>query len=117
MPPQPDSRYWTCRGKRDDDGVGYDGKLYLAEREPLDPAEIFDGTELTHVVTKGESLPQLAGLYWITGEEDPEEPGPEHWWWILADLNDLDDLTLDLEGGTVLRVPTLQTVREKILNR
>lgn len=109
MPPRAGSRYWNCWGKRDDNGT-----LYLEERQPLDTDEIFDGTEITHVITGGQTLPQIAGLYWLTGSEDPEETGPEHWWWIIADLNGIDDLTLDLAEGTTLLIPTLATVKEKV---
>jgi hypothetical protein len=111
MPPLINSRYFTCRGKFDEDGT-----IFLAERDPLDKGEILDGTETTHVVTQGEDLWGIASLYWSTGDEGPEDTYPEDWWWILADLNDIMDGTLDLEPGRVIYVPSLRTVREKVLN-
>ena len=110
MPPLPGSRYWNCRAKVDEDT----SQLYLEERDVLDPDEIFDGSEITHIVIGGQTLSQIAGLYWITGGENPEDAGPEHWRWIIADLNGIDDETLDLAEGTTLLIPTLATVKEKI---
>lgn len=112
MPPLVNSRYFQSRGKRTEDGV-----VYLAEPNELDPKELFDGSEDTHIVEEGESLQGIAARYWTTGDERPNDPGPESWWWIIAQLNDIMDATLTVEPGTVLLVPSLRIVKERILNR
>lgn len=100
------------RGKRTADDV-----IYLGEPEPLDPDEIFDGSEDTHVVVEGETLQGIAANYWTTGDEQPEDPGPESWWWIIAELNGIMDGTLTIPPGTVLLVPSHRIVKERILNK
>jgi hypothetical protein len=112
MPPLVNSRYFTVRGKRTEVGI-----IYLGERDPLDPDEIFDGTEDVHVVTGKESLGQIAALYWTTGNEQPDDPGPEADYWIIAELNGIDDPTVDPKPGDVLYIPSLRTKNEKILNK
>lgn len=113
MPPLLNSRYFMSRGKRTDDGV-----IYLADPEPLDKDVAFDGTEDVYIVEgSGETLQGIAAIHWTTGDEKPDDPGPESLWWIIAELNDIMDGTVTVPEGTVLLVPSLRTVREKILNR
>ena len=58
-----------------------------------------------HDVVAGERLDQLAYRYL----SDPKL------WWVIAEVNDIA-WPLDLEPGTVLRIPSLETVEMKVLS-
>lgn len=115
MPPSKNSRYFQSRGKRDENGV-----VFLSERTPINADDVLDGTHTVHIVVEGETLPKLARRYYAELNEAKDlrdYRGPEHLWWILADVNGIMDLTLDIPPGKVLYIPSPRVVREKVLNR
>jgi nucleoid-associated protein YgaU len=90
------SRYAVCALVRE--GL----REYLGTRPPLEiklqPDDRF------HEVIAGERLDQLAYKYL----------GDPRLWWVIVEANDIA-WPLDLEPGTVLRIPSLETVEMKVL--
>jgi len=115
MPPQVNSRYFRCRGAKDSAG-----NLFLKERTHINVADILDGSESVHVVVEGESLAKIAYKHFapLNAPKDVSDPrGAEHLWWILAEVNGIQDGTIDLRPGTTLYIPSQRVVKEKVLNR
>ena len=114
MPPRRYSRYWRSLGKRDDTT---EGVVFLAEREPPDYDKILTGNERIHPVVKGETLPGIAARYFDGILDEDGEDISEHLWWIIAEINDIMDLTIDLTGEEELIIPSIQQVQEQILGK
>lgn len=89
MPVSIYSRYYGL------DTVEEDGQVSLAQRPGL-PTETFPDS-LVHTVVGGETLDQLAALYY--GREDV--------WWRIADANP-GRFPLDWEPGEALVVPPIR---------
>ena len=104
MPPRPGSRYLFCSAVQDDDG-----RWTLNERVPFGYQAFHDNR--THVVSTGDSLWGLAGLYF---EPLPRACG---FWWVIADFQPepIVDATLQLEPGRRLVVPSLRMLTDVIL--
>ncbi len=91
-----DSRYTKCILLRDSDGET------LGTRHRIDTTPRFD--DRFHTVAAGERIDLIAHRYL----------GNAHLWWIIADYNDLF-FPLELETGTVLRIPSVEHVQMRIL--
>ncbi|HRT64762.1 MAG TPA: hypothetical protein P5540_08020 [Candidatus Hydrogenedentes bacterium] len=91
-----DSRYATCVLYRDEDGE------CLGTRQRIDATPRYD--DRFHTVTDGERLDIIARRYF----------GDAKLWWIICDYNDLF-LPLDLDPGTVLRIPSVEHVQMRVL--
>lgn len=81
------------------------GRQFLDDREPFGYRALADNT--THVVKEGESI------FTIAGHHFRPHPRPAGLWWIIADFqpNPVHDPTLQLAPGSVLVLPSLQTVK------
>jgi len=91
-----DSRYASCILYRDGDG----DSLGMRQRADTTPRHD-DGF---HTVTDGERLDILA----------PRYLGDANLWWIICDYNDLF-FPLELEPGTVLRIPSVEHVQMRLV--
>jgi len=91
-----DSRYASCVLYRDGDGES------LGTRQRIDATPRYD--DRFHTVTDGERLDIIAHRYL----------GDAKLWWIICDYNDLF-FPLDLEPGTVLRIPSVEHVQMRVL--
>ncbi len=91
-----DSRYASCVLYRDGDGES------LGTRQRIDATPRYD--DRFHTVTEGERLDIIAHRYL----------GDAKLWWIICDYNDLF-FPLDLEPGTVLRIPSVEHVQMRVL--
>ena len=90
------SRYAGCNLVRE--GT----EAYLSTRPPLEIAPQPD--DRFHEVVVGERLDQLAYRYL----------GDAKLWWVIAEANDIA-WALEIEPGTVLRIPSVETVEMKVL--
>lgn len=90
------SRYITCSRIREG------SQEYLSTRPLLDIPERED--DRFHEVIAGERLDQLAYRYL----------GDAKLWWVLAEANDIA-WGLDLAPGTVLRIPSLETLEMEVM--
>jgi hypothetical protein len=92
------------RSSRYASGILYkDGtEEFLGSRPPIDTTPRPD--DRFHTVLEGDRVDALA--YQYLGRADL--------WWILCDYNDIF-FPLDLETGTVLRIPSLDHVQMRIL--
>lgn len=75
---------------------------YFDLRQPIDVMERPD--DIFHTVQEGDRIDILAKKYL----------GNKKYWWVIADYNNLE-FPLDLEVGTVLRIPSIQTLHMYIL--
>jgi len=107
MPPHVRSRYLATLGLRDSGN-----RLYLTERKPFRYDPTLTGTR-RHEVAQGDRLWFLANRYF------KPFPNAEHLWWVIAEFQPkpIQDLTLDLEVGRVLYIPSTRVVQERILTR
>jgi hypothetical protein len=107
MPPHARSRYLPAYGRRNPDGV-----LALDEVEPIRFDPTLPGIR-RHVVGPGDELWDLAHKYF------QPIPDAEHLWWVIAwfQPTPIQDLTIDLEDGRVLYIPSVRTVESKFLGR
>lgn len=92
-----DSRYASCVLYRDGDGESF------GTRQRIDATPRFD--DRFHTVTDGERLDIIAHRHL----------GDAKLWWIICDYNDIF-FPLDLEPGTVLRIPSVEHVQMRILS-
>jgi hypothetical protein len=106
MPPGINSRYLFCWGVKDP----ATGKLTLSEREPFLYQPFSDNR--TYTVVQGDTIFNIAerafpsfkracGLFWVIADFQPTP---------------ITDVTLSLAPGTVLVIPSEQTVRERVFN-
>lgn len=105
MPPRLYSRHALCSAQQDDEG-----RLFLSDREPYLYRELADNR--THMVAIGDTLWSLAARYFTP------MPRPAGLWWIIADFQPepIFDPTIVLALGTVLVIPSVQVVLEKVLS-
>jgi len=92
-----DSRYAECILYRDAYGD------FLGTRSKIDTTSRHD--DRFHTIIDGDRIDLLAHNYL----------GDATLWWIICDYNDIF-FPLDLEIGSVLRVPSLEHVRMRILS-
>ncbi|MCE5314001.1 MAG: hypothetical protein ABFD49_07000 [Armatimonadota bacterium] len=92
-----DSRYASC--------VLYvDGSdEFIGVRECIDTARQTD--DVFHTVIEGDRIDLLACKYL----------GQSELWWIICDYNDIF-FPLELEAGTVLRIPSVEHVQMSVLD-
>lgn len=90
------SRYAVCNLVKEG------AEQYLSTRPPLEIEPQPD--DRFHEVVVGERLDQLAYRYL----------GDPKLWWVIAEANDIA-WPLELETGSVLRIPSLETVEMKVL--
>lgn len=107
MPPRVRSRHTFTLGISDDADPD---KLQLTERETYAYRALPDNRQ--HVVETGDTLFTLAARYFYPIE------GAANLWWIIADFqpDPIHDPTIALEPGTVLVIPSLRTVLERIFS-
>jgi hypothetical protein len=91
-----DSRYATCILLRDGQAE------FLGARPRIDSTSRFD--DVFHTVIDGDRVDLIAWRYF-----DRAEP-----WWVVCDDNDLF-FPLDLEPGTVLRLPSREHLLMRVL--
>lgn len=105
MPPHSRSRYLASFGIKDSSE-----RLFLTERTPFRFDSRLRGTR-RHVVAQGDTLWNLAYRYF------KPFPNAEHLWWLLAEFQPVPirDLTLDLEVGRVLYIPSLRVLQERVI--
>lgn len=108
MPPRARSRHIYTTGVRLDD-LGEE-ELFLEERTPYSFAQLSDNR--AHVVRAGDTLWSLAGRYFRG------LPRPSGLWWVIADFQPqpIHDPTVELPVGSIVVIPSLRTVEEKIFS-
>jgi len=99
MPPRVNSRKMFCTAQAD-----ASGRLFLSERSRFLYRSLSDN--IMHTVAAGESLFTIAARYYAAVDR------PAGLWWVIADFqpDPIFDPTLRIADGTVLVVPSLQTV-------
>lgn len=104
-PPTRFSRHRFTLGVHDPEG-----RSFLTERTPYGYRGLPDNRQ--HVVQEGDTLHSLAALYFAGVER------PAGLWWAVADYQPepVVDPTLALVPGSVVVVPSLQTLQTRILN-
>lgn len=90
------SRYAACLILRGAEGDS------LGTRSRIDTTPRYD--DRFHTVIEGDRIDLIAHRYL----------GDARLWWIVADYNDLF-FPLELEAGTVLRIPSVEHVQMRIL--
>jgi hypothetical protein len=105
MPPHSRSRYLASFGLRDSND-----KIFLTERKPFRFDATLKGTR-RHIVAQGERLWHLAYRYF------KPYPNAEHLWWVIAEFQPIPirDLTLDLEVGSIIYIPSVRVLQERIV--
>ena len=105
MPPRRFSRHTFTAAVLDEQE-----RLFLTDRERFGFQALADNRQ--HVVAEGETLFNLAGRFFAPLDR------PAGLWWIIADFQPtpIIDPTLELEPGTVLSIPSVQTVISEIFN-
>jgi hypothetical protein len=105
MPPHSRSRYLASYGRRDSAD-----KIFLTSRKPFRFDKRLKDTK-RHIVAQGDTLWNIAFRYY------KPFPHAEHLWWVLAEFQPVPirDLTLDLEIGRSIYVPSLRVVQERAL--
>lgn len=105
MPPRRSSRYTFTAGI-----VDSAGRLHLTDRERFRFIDLPDNRQ--HVVKDGETLFTLAARFFSP------LPRPAGLWWIIADFQSdpIHDPTLKLSRGTMLTIPSIRTVTDRVFN-
>lgn len=108
MPPREFSRHVFSTGTRFDD-LG-ENELLLTDREPYTFQVLSDN--VLHVVKAGDTLWSLAGRYYRGMRR------PNGLWWAIADFQPqrIVDPTIELPQGSIVVIPSLRTVRERIFS-
>jgi len=103
--PRQFSRHTFCRGITDDAG-----RQLLTAPEPFRFMVLPDNA--SHIVAEGDTLWTLADRYYHP------HPQAAQLWWVIADFQPqpIVDPTVRLAPGTVLLVPSLRTVLERVFN-
>lgn len=94
-------------GRKDENG-----KLYLTEVTPFGWDPKLSGTR-TYTVKEGDTLHGIAYQHF------KPLPNAEHLFWVIAGFQPIPimDLTLDLEKGRTLYIPSTRVVEERIIGR
>lgn len=97
------SRHQYCEMNVDDEE-----RLYLDDRKPFRYGDYED--TVTHLVTSGQTLFNLAGFYYSRIER------AAGLWWIIADFQPtpIHDPTVQLAPGQLIYIPSLRTVMTEI---
>jgi len=105
MPPHARSRYLASFGLKDSSN-----NVFLTERSSFRYDASLSGTR-RHVVAQGDTLWGLAYRFFRPF------PNAEHLWWVIAEFQPVPirDLTLDLDVGRTLYIPSLRVLQERIL--
>lgn len=107
MPIFASSRYQFSVGARNED----DDILYLSTPDPFPYQNLPDN--IPHIVKVGDTIFALAAKYYA------EEPRGAGYYWAIGDFQPepiCHDPTLQLPEGSVVIVPSLLTLRSRILN-
>lgn len=110
MPPRTNSRHlFTTAQKRPGDE-----RLFLSDRVPFRFVDLPDNR--THPVKSGDTLWSLAARYFAPLGELPELSAAQ-FWWVIADFQPvpIHDPTIQLVPGQKLIIPSVRTVRERVL--
>ena len=110
MPPRANSRHlFTTAQKRDGDE-----RVFLSDRTPFRFLDLPDNR--VHTVGSGDTLPRLAAKYFAPLGNLPEISAATLWW-VIADFQPIPihDPTIQLVSGEQLIIPSVRTVRERIL--
>ncbi len=99
------SRYTFVEGRFDDEE-----HFFLTDRVPYSFEALRDN--VVHIVEEGDTLFTLAGRYFQPLTR------PAGYWWVIADFqpHPIHDPTIALVAGSVIIVPSVRTLREKILS-
>jgi hypothetical protein len=100
-----------CEGiYRDPRDLGTD-VLMLTDRVPYTYRQLTD--TIVHNVNGGETLWQLSGYYYRDAFQRPSGL-----WWVIADFQpeSIFDPTIALIAGNSIFIPSVRTVKEKILD-
>jgi len=105
MPPRRYSRHTFTTGETDTNDV-----QFLTDRVIFGYTELSDNRKV--VVQAGDTLYSLAGKYFRG------LPRPAGLWWVIADFQPqpIHDPTIQLAAGSVLVIPSIRTVNERIFN-
>lgn len=105
MPPHAQSRYLASYGIKD-----ANSRLFLTARKPFRYDATLRGTRV-HIAGEREHLWHIAYQYF------KPFPNAEHLWWVIAEFQPLPirDLTLYLDKGRAIYVPSLRVLQERIL--
>jgi hypothetical protein len=105
MPPRLNSRHSFTLGILDSAA-----ELKLTDRVPYRFRQFADTRQ--HIVREGDTLHNLAGRYFRSMAR------PAGLWWVIADFQPepVVDPTIRLSPGTVVFVPSVRTVIERILD-
>lgn len=108
MPPRERSRHLFTTGNRLDDLS--EEQYFLSERTPVLFEQLSDNR--LHVAGAGDTLYSLAGRYFRG------LPRPAGLWWVIADYQPqvIHDPTIQLPIGSIVVIPSLRTVEEKIFS-
>lgn len=109
MPPRWPSRHMFCEGIYSSPRGSV--VLMLTDRTPFRFRPL--GDTITHIVKDGESLYQIAGMYYRYAFERPAGL-----WWVIADFqpDPIFDPTIALVAGSILFVPSIRTIEEFVIN-
>jgi LysM repeat protein len=101
LPSLPDERYENIFQVFQDENNRY---FYNLLETINFPENLPDGFFTTYVVQPGDTYPYISYKLFKTINV----------WWAICLVNEITNPTLPLEPGTVLKVPTLNTIREII---
>lgn len=83
-------------------GFRYAGDDSLLYRDPVE--HLPTNRDSTHLVVGGDRLDVLAGKYYNNSK----------YWWIIYDVNPGIDNPFQLQPGTVLIIPNIDTIKARI---
>ena len=88
------------------------GRKYLELPDPL-PKKI-RRDDVSRVVGTGDSVHSLAALAYESLRDREEDIRPESFFDVIAEANDLIDVTEKLVNGTRIRIPSARAIQEEI---
>ena len=103
MPAVPLSRYEFVAVEQDEQG-----RTFLQPPDPL-PKTVFQDEEFV-TTREGETFFSLAFRRYRELADDLQDILPANFFWVLADLNDIVDVTKPIPVGTRLRIPSTEAL-------